>query len=79
MAKEISQQKLRALLEAAGKKLGTDPETLRRALESGDAGSLLGPAHADEGLRRALSDPEAAKKLLGTPGAQALLKKLMEG
>ena len=67
-----------ALLKAAAGRLGTDPETLRRRLESGELEkSIMDFKPENEGMRKlkqALSDPAAAKKLLSDPRAAALLK-----
>ena len=66
------------LLKAAAGRLGTDPETLRRRLESGELEkSIMDSQPENEGMRKlkqALSDPETAKKLLNDPRAAALLK-----
>ena len=68
-----------ALLKAAAGRLGTDTETLRRKLESGELEkSILSSSPADENmqkLRRALSDPVAAQKLLNDPRAAEILKR----
>lgn len=68
-----------ALLKAAAGRLGTDTETLRRKLESGELEkSILSSSPADENmqkLRRALSDPAAAQKLLNDPRAAEILKR----
>lgn len=53
MAKEISEAQLNALLKLAGKKLGTDPNTLRKTLESGNADNLLkGAASKNDSLKK---------------------------
>ncbi len=66
------------LVGRAGKALGTSENEVRKAAQSGDIAKLLGkltPAQAQQ-LKKALSDENAAKKLLSTPAAQALLKGL---
>ncbi len=67
------------LLKAAAGKLGTDPETLKRRLESGELEkSIMNSSPENEGMQKlkaALSDPETAKKLLRDPRAAAILKK----
>ena len=74
-----SPQVLGTLLKAAAGKLGTDPETLKRRLESGELEkSIMNASPENEGMRKlkaALSDPETAKKLLRDPRAAAILKK----
>lgn len=80
MAKELSEAQLNALLKLAGKKLGTDPQTLRKTLESGKGEDLLKKASANnDTLQKALSNQELAEKLMRSPEAQELLKKLMKG
>lgn len=80
MANEFSQAQLNMLLKMAGKKLGTDPETLRKALENGNADALLKQSKGrNDQLKQVLSNPEMASKLMDSPQAKELLKKLMEG
>ncbi len=80
MAKELSQAQLNLLLKMAGKKLGTNPETLRKALESGNADYLLNQTKgSNDQLKQLISNPELANKLMESPQAKELLKKLMEG
>lgn len=68
-----------ALLKAAAGRLGTDTESLRKKLESGELEkSILNSSPADENmqkLRQALSDPAAARKLLNDPRAAEILKR----
>ena len=80
MANEFSQAQLNMLLKMAGKKLGTDPETLRKTLENENADALLQQSkNSNEQLRQALSNPELASKLMESPQAKELLKKLTGG
>lgn len=80
MANEFSQAQLNMLLKMAGKKLGTDPETLRKALENGNADALLKQSKGqNDQLKQVLSNPELASKLMDSPQAKELLKKLMGG
>ena len=53
------------LLEAAGKKLGTSPENLRRTLENGDVKTLSQSLSKQdkEKLRAVLANEELMKKL----------------
>lgn len=74
----INPNQLDALLKIAGKKLGTTPERLKSQLESGKFDNAMGnmSQSQSEMFKKALSDPEFAKKLLSTPQAQELYKKL---
>ena len=80
MANEFSQAQLNMLLKMAGKKLGTDPETLRKALENVNADALLKQSKGqNDQLKQVLSNPELASKLMDSPQAKEQLKKLMGG
>ena len=75
----MNENQLQALLKLAAERLQTTPEKLRVAAERGDLKSITGSADSSpqaEQLRRVLSDPEAAKKLLSTPAAQKLFEAL---
>ena len=74
----MKQKDLEQLLQMAAQKLGTTPELLRQGVKNGDLQSMVRGMDPkdEEQLRRVLSDQEAAQKLLGSPQAQALLKKL---
>ena len=64
------------LAQEAGKAVGAKPDELKKAAESGDLNALLSklsPQQAQQ-LRRVLSDEKAAKELLSSPQAQALMK-----
>lgn len=74
-----SNQSLDAMLEKASQKLGTDSEKLKSAASKGKISDLLknlGNKEAQK-VTNILSDKEATKKLLSTPKAQQLLKKLL--
>lgn len=74
----MNENQLQSLLKLAAQRLNTTPEALRSAAESGSLQDITGNADnaQAEQLRRVLSDPEAAKKLLATPAAQKLLEAL---
>ena len=67
------------LVALVSKKLGTDPEKLKKAAQSGRAQETLKNLESKESqkLKQILSDKEATAKLLSTPKAQQLLKKLL--
>lgn len=59
--------------------LNMDPDQLQSAVDNGKLNNVLkgmDSAQADK-VQQVLADPEASKKILATPQAQALLKKLM--
>lgn len=72
---------LKALLDIASQKLGTTPETLQRQLQVGTFEKALSamPGSEAQKLRQALSNPKTAEKILSTPQAQAIYKKLNQG
>ena len=66
------------LANIASKHLGTSPEELKKAAQNGNVQSLLSqmsPSQAQQ-IQKILSDENAAKKLLSTPQAQELLRRL---
>lgn len=73
-----NQNQLEALLQHAASQLGTSPDQLKHAAQSGNLNRLIGGMNAGdaEQFRRVLSDPNAANKLLRTPQAQKLLQML---
>lgn len=76
-----SNNKLEALLKITAQRLGSTPEALKQAAQNGDLSKMLGNAGQAESaaMQKILSDPEAAKKLLSSPQAQALLKMFQSG
>lgn len=77
-ASNMDNDKLEALLKLTAQRLGSTPEALKAAAQSGDMGKMLGNIGGSESaaMQKVLSDPDAAKKLLSSPQAQALLKML---
>ncbi len=78
MPEKISREQLDNLANSAGKQLNTSPEELKKAAQTGNLKqvfSQLTPSQAQQ-LQKILSDENAAKKLLATPQAQAILRGL---
>lgn len=77
----MNHEQLEAMLRSAAQRMGTTPEALQRAAQNGDLSSMLGRLDQNQAaaMEHVLSDPEAAKKLLSTPQAQALLRLLSQG
>ena len=69
----LNNNQLENLLKITASRLGTTPEALKTAAESGQLDKIVGGNQASE-LQKVLSDPEAAKKLLSSPQAQKLLE-----
>ena len=77
---KISNDRLDNLVNTASKHLNTSPEELKKAAQNGNIQKLvnnMSPSQAAQ-LQRILSDENAAKKLLSTPQAQALLRGLQK-
>ena len=74
-------KQLENLLQVTAQRMGTTPEDLKTAAQNGDLSRMMGNMGAKESaaMQKVLSDPEAAKKLLSTPQAQALLNLLGGG
>ena len=77
----MNHEQLEAMLRSAAQRMGTTPEALQRAAQNGDLSSMLGRLDQNQAaaMEHVLSDPEAAKQLLSTPQAQALLRLLGQG
>ena len=71
-------QSLDAMLKKASQKLGTDSEKLKSAASGGKIEDLLKNLKTEEAKKvtNMLSDQKAVLKLLSTPKAKQLLKKL---
>ncbi len=74
-------KQLENLLQVTAQRMGTTPEDLKTAAQNGDLSRMMGNMDAKESaaMQKVLTDPEAAKKLLSTPQAQALLNLLGGG
>lgn len=79
MPNKGSDENLQNLINTASQRLGTSPESLKKASEQGNVQDLLSGLSGDQAkkVQQILNDKEASQKLLNTPQAQALLKKLM--
>ena len=73
----LTPAQLEALLKLTSQRLGTTPESLKQAAESGQLSGMLGDA--PPALQQALASPQAAQELLASPQAQKLLRLLQKG
>lgn len=74
----MKQSDLETMLQIIAQRLGTSPEVLKESAKNGQLSSLLNqmsPADV-QNLQRVLKDQEAARKILESPQAQDLWKKL---
>lgn len=69
---------MQQLMDMAAKKLGTTPEVLQKQLQNGvyDKAMEGMPQNDAMMLKQALSNPGTAEKVLSSPQAQAIFKKL---
>lgn len=73
---DMDNSRLEALLKLTAQRLGTTPQALKEAAQNGDLSGMVGNLEPsqNQAMQRALTDPDAAKKLLSTPQAQKLLE-----
>ncbi len=76
--KNIDPNKLSGLLSVVSRKIGVPPEQLRRELQEGKFDSALSAMDQNDAakFRQAVSNPQLVEKLMSTPQAKALYKKL---
>ncbi len=81
MDNQMDREKLQKMLDAVSPNLGeTQQKQVREAMQSGSIDHILKNLRPQDSkkLQQVLSDKAAAQRLLATPQAQMLLKKLME-
>ena len=79
--KNINNNQINSMLNMAGKKMGTNPEELKKKLEEGNLNDIvknMSPNQA-ETLNNILSNPKAIEQIMNSKQAQELLKKLSGG
>jgi len=74
----IDPKQLNALLSAVSRKIGVPPEKLKSELEAGKFDSALASMGKSEAVKfqQAVNNPKMIEKMMSTPQAQALYKKL---
>lgn len=78
----MNNNNLDKLMNDAKKKTGIDVNKMKQAADNGKLDDFINKnlsSQATQQLKSVLSDKEAAEKLLSTPQAKELMKKLMEG
>lgn len=73
------EKQIQDILNSLAQKLGENPDTLKTNMQNGNMSKMLNnmdKKQADK-IQSILNDKEKTEKLLSTPQAQALLKKLM--
>ena len=74
-----NQEEINRLIDNLSTRLGKEPQQIKKAAQNGNMQSILQGMNSTQAARleKILSDPEASKKILDTPQAQALIKKLI--
>lgn len=72
-------KQIQDIINSLSKRLGENPNTLKSNAQQGEIGKILNKLDSSQAqkIQSILNDKEATEKLLQTPQAQALLKKLM--
>lgn len=74
----IDPKKVNGLLEAVSKKIGVPAEKLKKELEAGKFDSAISAMNKNDAAKfqQAVNNPKLIEKMMSTPQAQALYKKL---
>ena len=77
----MANEELQSLLNTMAQRLGCQPEDLKASAQSGDFSQMLSSLSANDAARvqKVLSDRDAAARLLSSPQAQDLLRRLTGG
>ncbi|MBQ9673609.1 MAG: hypothetical protein IJV39_03180 [Ruminococcus sp.] len=75
----LNNSEINNLVNGLSQRLNTSPEQIIDSLENGNLNSIVNKMNSNqaEKLQKILDDPEKSKKILNTPQAQAIIKKLM--
>lgn len=67
------------LINSAAKQLGTSPDAIKNAVQSGSVDNLLGSLKPEDAakLKSVLSDKAATERIMKSQQVQELMKKLM--
>ena len=74
----IDPAKVNGLLEAVSKKIGIPADKLRKELEAGKFDSAISAMNKNDAMKfqQAVNNPKIIEKMMSTPQAQELYKKL---
>lgn len=78
---KIDPNKLNGLLNAVSKKIGVPADKLKSELEEGKFDSALSAMSGSDAVKfkQAVNNPQLVEKMMSTPQAKALYKKLSGG
>lgn len=73
------EKQVQDIINSLAQKLGQKPEALQNNVQNGDVNKILGRMDSKQAqkVQNILNDREQTEKILNTPQAQALIKKLM--
>lgn len=77
----LNDEQMKKLMKNASKKTGVDLNKMKTAADNGNLDDFIGKnlsPEASKKVKSILSDKSSAEKLLSTPEARELLKKLMK-
>ena len=75
----LNNSEINNLLNGLSERLNTTPEQLRANLEKGSLDSVVSKMSSGQAkrLQKILDNPQQSEKILNSPQAQAIIKKLM--
>lgn len=75
----LNNSEINNLLNGLSKQLDTSPEKLKENLEKGNLNSIVNKMSSGQAkrLQKIMDNPEQRDKILNSPQAQAIIKKLM--
>lgn len=75
----MNNSEINNLLNGLSQRLNTSPDALKENLEKGNINSVLSKMNSSQAkkIQKILDDPKQSEKILNSPQAQAIIKKLM--
>ncbi len=75
----LNNSEINNLLNGLSQRLNTSPEQLKENLQNGNLNSVVNKMNSSQAkkLQKILDDPKQSEKILNSPQAQAIIKKLM--
>ncbi len=73
-------QELDAMIRSVASQIGANPDSIRTSMEKGNPNDLLKSLNPKDAamLQQALADKETTARILASPQAQEIIRKLME-
>lgn len=77
---QLPPEQMNALLQMASRQLGQDPQQLRRQLENGQLGKVLGGLNPQQTaqINALLKSPQQVEQLLRSPQVRDMINRLMK-